>query len=442
MSEQRTTPIRYRDHHGHVWTEHATGFRREGYAAGIISLTALSAEHGPLEPVEPAAALCGARCPLGHTHTCARSPKHLGPHRDVQQKGDESCSWSDTDPCTNFTFDPDAPDIAVYCEHPGGESHRGLHSAPSAGLTWGTPLAPFSKGDQVRQRYGDARVRTVTGVVQTGPRTGYLYLDGGTRNGIGPVDPSGYVRTDAPRPNPDGTTTRTTRVQRACNGCGRALRQVTPEVVEIAVGPLPDVTGECLACTPNHQVLLLSEITGETSGDVVDLLVEDADALWEKAYTAWSIDRADLDRYKHGHDPVLDRVAQLERDTGRLEKRTDEMFAVDGRIVTRVDAAEKELRALTDRLRPVEYTVGPQVWSEAAAPGGMVCSAASSTGSGGICGVPVESEPCREHSLDGRLAAMQDQVNDLLARVNALGLAVPPRASDDRSSFITPGTDG
>ncbi|MEU0492599.1 hypothetical protein ABZ249_25510 [Nocardiopsis sp. NPDC006139] len=298
-----------------------------------------------------------------------------------------------SEPCRDFTTDPDTPGVDVYCEHPDGQGHTGDHSAPSAGLTWGTPLAPFSKGDQVRQRYGDDRVRTVTGVVQTGPRTGYLYLDGGTRNGTGPVDPSGYVRTDAPRPNPDGT--------------------------------------------PTHQVLLLSEITGETPGDVVDLLAEDADALWEKAYTAWSIDRADLDRYKHGHDPVLDRVAQLERDTGRLEKRTDEMFAVDGRIVTRVDAAEKELRALTDRLRPVEYTVGPQVWSDAAAPGGMVCSAASSTGSGGICGMPVESEPCREHSLDGRLAAMQDQVNDLLARVNALGLA-----ADDRPSFITPGTDG
>ncbi|MEU5853982.1 hypothetical protein ABZ799_01520 [Nocardiopsis dassonvillei] len=41
--------------------------------------------------------LCAARCPRGHDHTCARSPKHCGFHRDVKQKGDESCSWTDDD---------------------------------------------------------------------------------------------------------------------------------------------------------------------------------------------------------------------------------------------------------------------------------------------------------------------------------------------------------
>lgn len=79
---------------------------------------------------------------------------------------------------------------------------------------------------------------------------------------------------------------------------------------------------------------------------------------------------------------------------------------LDGRLVD-----------LENRLRPIEYTFGPEVWSDDAAPGGMVCSRASSTSSGGICGMPVESEPCPEHSLDGRLNAMQDQINAMLARV-------------------------
>lgn len=49
----------------------------------------------PLLPDEtaPAPSLCAAPCPRGHDHTCARSPQHCGFHRDVKQKGDESCSW-------------------------------------------------------------------------------------------------------------------------------------------------------------------------------------------------------------------------------------------------------------------------------------------------------------------------------------------------------------
>ena len=56
----------------------------------------------PLLPDEPARtpltadtdALCADQCPRGHSHSCARSPKHYGPHRDVKQKGTENCSWA------------------------------------------------------------------------------------------------------------------------------------------------------------------------------------------------------------------------------------------------------------------------------------------------------------------------------------------------------------
>lgn len=41
--------------------------------------------------------LCAAQCPHGHDHTCARSPKHFGPHRDMKQKGEEGCAWTEHD---------------------------------------------------------------------------------------------------------------------------------------------------------------------------------------------------------------------------------------------------------------------------------------------------------------------------------------------------------
>ncbi|MFJ3923059.1 hypothetical protein [Streptomyces sp. NPDC090022] len=39
-------------------------------------------------------ATCGHTCPKpSHTHTCQRSPQHLDIHRDVKQKGNETCNW-------------------------------------------------------------------------------------------------------------------------------------------------------------------------------------------------------------------------------------------------------------------------------------------------------------------------------------------------------------
>jgi hypothetical protein len=40
----------------------------------------------------------------------------------------------------------------------------------------------------------------------------------------------------------------------------------------------------------------------------------------------------------------------------------------------------------------------PTLWSDAVAPGGLVCAAPSLGLPGGICGFPVESEPCPEHA--------------------------------------------
>jgi hypothetical protein len=42
----------------------------------------------------------------------------------------------------------------------------------------------------------------------------------------------------------------------------------------------------------------------------------------------------------------------------------------------------------------------PTVWSDAVPPGGMVCAAPFPHRPGEICGMPVESEPCRVHNPD------------------------------------------
>lgn len=42
-------------------------------------------------------------------------------------------------------------------------------------------------------------------------------------------------------------------------------------------------------------------------------------------------------------------------------------------------------------------TYPPTVWSDACAPGGMVCAVPNPRSLDGICGYPVESEPCPEH---------------------------------------------
>ncbi|WP_435109421.1 hypothetical protein [Nocardiopsis synnemataformans] len=143
----------------------------------------------------------------------------------------------------------------------------------------------------------------------------------------------------------------------------------------------------------NYRTLLVAEALGANPQDAADLISDDPADAWERAYAAWSMLRADLDRYRRGDSPVLDRLAQLERDMGRVEH----------------DRAEdsSRLALLDDRVRSVESEWGPVVWSDAAAPGGYVCAAPAPTG---LCGEPVESEPCREHSLAGQLAAALDRI--------------------------------
>jgi len=45
-------------------------------------------------------------------------------------------------------------------------------------------------------------------------------------------------------------------------------------------------------------------------------------------------------------------------------------------------------------------STGPytEVWDASCAPGGYVCGTPDPTRPGGICGMPVESEPCPDHA--------------------------------------------
>ncbi|HEY9373385.1 MAG TPA: hypothetical protein VIU94_33910, partial [Streptomyces sp.] len=72
-------------------------------AADVPPVEALAAT-GLMPPKEDArTARCGDVC-AEHAHPCDRDPGHLGPHRDRQQKGTESCSWE------SFEVEPPDPD--------------------------------------------------------------------------------------------------------------------------------------------------------------------------------------------------------------------------------------------------------------------------------------------------------------------------------------------
>lgn len=78
------------------------------------------------------AALCGTACP-DHPHTCARSPQHYGDHRDVKQKGNETCSWPDP-PAPR----PAGPSVAAT-RAAAREALRGLtggHPTPQWRVVW------------------------------------------------------------------------------------------------------------------------------------------------------------------------------------------------------------------------------------------------------------------------------------------------------------------
>ncbi|MCB5168030.1 hypothetical protein LG634_24785 [Streptomyces bambusae] len=69
---------------------HIPADRVEELVAGLRD-TVRQAGHTPTPVTVPT---CGTPCPEpGHHHTCQRSPRHLDVHRDVKQKGDETCRW-------------------------------------------------------------------------------------------------------------------------------------------------------------------------------------------------------------------------------------------------------------------------------------------------------------------------------------------------------------
>ncbi|WP_304452857.1 hypothetical protein [Nocardiopsis sp. YSL2] len=156
----------------------------------------------------------------------------------------------------------------------------------------------------------------------------------------------------------------------------------TPAEAITALSVLPDDE----APAADDEVEALREQLAKVTRDR-DLVVRELG----KALTSERAERLTVRQQGTAH-----RVAQLEKDMGRLER----------------DRAEDQARLalLDDRVRSAEAELGPVVWSDEAAPGGYVCAAPTPSG---MCGQPIESEPCREHALAGQLAAVIDRVNAL-----------------------------
>jgi len=74
----------------------------------------------------------------------------------------------------------------------------------------------------------------------------------------------------------------------------------------------------------------------------------------------------------------------------------------------------------------------PAVWSGAVAPGGMVCAVPDDLTADGICGNPVESEPCNRH--DGEPAA---PARSLTAPDVVAGLLADVAERDERLAEVT-----
>lgn len=60
-------------------------------------------------------------------------------------------------------------------------------------------------------------------------------------------------------------------------------------------------------------------------------------------------------------------------------------------------------------------TYPPTMWSDAVPPGGQVCAAPMPDRPDGICGMPVESEPCQEHTCRCARGLVGDDTLAMLA---------------------------
>lgn len=88
-----------------------------------------------------------------------------------------------------------------------------------------------------------------------------------------------------------------------------------------------------------------------------------------------------------------DRDAARQRAWGRLAREFPERWR-------ELYAEELERRGLQARTPAPPPTAAKfaEVWSDACAPGGYVCGAPDPGKPDGICGMPVEDEPCAEHA--------------------------------------------
>lgn len=108
----------------------------------------------------------------------------------------------------------------------------------------------------------------------------------------------------------------------------------------------------------------------------------------------------------HARQDVTDLLALVDELRAELDYARRSRFEYEERVseqvenlraeLTQADLVIASMRAALDEADAKE--TAPEVWSDAVAPGGYVCAAPDPTRPDGICGMPVEDEPCSEHT--------------------------------------------
>jgi hypothetical protein len=166
--------------------------------------------------------------------------------------------------------------------------------------------------------------------------------------------------------------------------------------------PVPSTSGNAVPVSPELAAAAQSRARGAVLASVLAMFSEADEFGVRRAATTG----ATLARWKHDADmgsfepaPGTGELAAF----GLLMDRAQKALAAAlGRLEATEaarEAAEAELAAWRARAEAEDFNDGSPVrWSDACAPGGMVCAVPDPSRPDGICGVPMESEPCGEHA--------------------------------------------
>lgn len=118
---------------------------------------------------------------------------------------------------------------------------------------------------------------------------------------------------------------------------------------------------------------------------------------WNKAETQQSRHLAHAEAAARHHQQTSQQLRR-ELTTARREGAEQMRDLAADEVLLAAGADHIRSLALPDEDTAVDNGGAPAVWSNAAAPGGMVCGYPVADRLDGICGMPVESEPCTGHA--------------------------------------------